>query len=1248
MPARTRNTIEVVINATDNASDVLRGIGTNAQEIGKVVVGAFAGVATGITAAMGAAVTKGLAEFQTFEAGMNEIFTLMPNVTQEAMDSMTEDIQAFSARMGVLSEDAIPAVYQALSAGVPQDNVFEFLEVAQKAALGGVTDLETAVDGITSVLNAYGTETMSATEASDLMFRAVVLGKTTFEELSASLFNVAPVAASMGIGFENITAAIAALTAQGVPTSVATTQMRAAFTELADSGSDVGKAFTEVAGQSFRDFMASGGNLADALDLVSQAAEATGKPIDELFGSVEAAQAVLGLTGANADTFRTFLDDMANSAGATDAAFQQMNQGIGRAFDRLAAKTQNFFVNIGALVAPMLTPIIDGFGNVIQVLANVLNGTISFGALTEALEKGGEAISKFGGNAGVLRDALAEVPAFFRPIMRILIPLAAGFRRLALDFDPNNPDGFVGALKAGVPAFAVFITEIRRVMSAMGFSTEVIDSVANAFITLRNVASQVATFIGNLLAPMIEWIQQNIELKDVLIALGIAIGSFLIATIAGLVAAFAPVIATFAILVAGVALLRKAWDTNFMGIQDRVEQVTDFFTQTFVPTLRRIFTWITSPTSFKIADIFERLGFSPQHTIAVVRSVRRAMGVIKDLFSDFVDTIRGGFGGDGDSNFLSRIFDGILSVITKLGRGFIYFIDVFSLFINNLSEGNSVIDALEFAFFNAGINVGRFFEVLRGVGEKIGFVIGYAEELVDIFSRMSIGDAIRRMFTDGDIVGSLGIFLRNLGLSDALVTPIMDALFPIVDGIVTWFEDLGSIIHEHFGNGIQNVDWKALALDLLRLFADGFMGIATWINDTFIMPLVDAIKEKFQAIDWTAVGQSILDGLGVALQAIGAGATWVNDHLILPLFNAAKEQFIAIDWGAVGQSLMDGLGTAIATLGTWVTWIIDNVLSPLVSNVSTAVTSVDWSAVATTLLEALGSALLLWTQYITWLYDNVLMPIVNIAGQAIESVDWYSVGAGIVNAIGFALKATFDFIAWIINSIFNPTVEGSEDATEQTDWSRVGNAILHGIGAFLTGAFDFVMWLFTNVLTPLVLGAADAIAQTDWSAVGTGIMDAIGNALGNIAEWVNMHIIQPISDALGAFDPMAMIGMGNEVSVSPAAGFGVTPSGGIFASGGSATSATGGIQTIQGFQFGGHTSAGVPIRVGEAGPEMFVPSTDGNIMNAQDTEAMRAGGSPISIQFVFQRSISDNEARESASKLKRELQAQGISVEGTF
>ena len=69
----------------------------------------------------------------------------------------------FADEVGRSSTDVVPALYQAISAGVPPDNVFAFLEVANQAAIGGVTDLETAVDGLTTSTNAFGAQGLTTT-----------------------------------------------------------------------------------------------------------------------------------------------------------------------------------------------------------------------------------------------------------------------------------------------------------------------------------------------------------------------------------------------------------------------------------------------------------------------------------------------------------------------------------------------------------------------------------------------------------------------------------------------------------------------------------------------------------------------------------------------------------------------------------------------------------------------------------------------------------------------------------------------------------------------------------------------------------------------------------------------------------------------------------------------------------------------------------------------------------------------------
>ncbi len=366
----------LVVKLATEATEYARGLGDASKKTsswganlagiaGKAALGAMAAAGVAI-AAVGVA---GVKEFVGFQNSMNEVFTLLPGMSADAMGQMQGDVKNFAKEFGVLPSETIPALYQAISAGVPKDNVFDFLEVAQKAARGGVTSLETAVDGISSTVNAYGKDIISATQASDLMFTAVKMGKTTFDELSSSLFQVNPTAAALGVQFGDVTAALASMTAQGVPTSVATTQLRQLLVEVSKEGSKTADVFSEIAGKSFRQFVAEGGNTQDALKLLEQYAARTGVGISDLFGSVEAGNAALALTGKGTETFTTNLAAMAGSAGATETAFATMNGGIGATLDRLKATWNTTLLDIGEKAAPAFSLILGAAEQALPVVA---------------------------------------------------------------------------------------------------------------------------------------------------------------------------------------------------------------------------------------------------------------------------------------------------------------------------------------------------------------------------------------------------------------------------------------------------------------------------------------------------------------------------------------------------------------------------------------------------------------------------------------------------------------------------------------------------------------------------------------------------------------------------------------------------------------------------------------------------------------------------------------------------------------
>ena len=425
------------------------------------------------TTAMGLASKKAI----EFDNGMREVLTLLPELGNESFEKLKNQALSFSKDIGKAPEETVKALYQALSAGIPRENVFEFLKTAGEASIAGVSDLKTSVDGLTSVTNAYGSEILNAQKASDIMFQTVKLGKTDFTQLSNSLFNVIPIASAIGVQFEDIGAAIAAMTAQGVPTSVATTQIRQSLVELNKEGSVAYETFKQISGESFKDFISGGGNLQEALQMMSDYAEKTGKEVTSMFSSVEAGNAVLALSGKNASKFKDYLDQVRNSVGAASEAFKKIDDGAARQFERLKAELSALVIELGNNALPLinesfiplfrdtLVPIIDdaiktisslikAFNNlpaplqattvgIIGITAGLGPALQGIGSLRKSFVETKKIINDFKGAIGSLKTSASSIQA--------LSTVWKGFNTVVL----ASPVGVVTALTAGLGALAL-------------------------------------------------------------------------------------------------------------------------------------------------------------------------------------------------------------------------------------------------------------------------------------------------------------------------------------------------------------------------------------------------------------------------------------------------------------------------------------------------------------------------------------------------------------------------------------------------------------------------------------------------------------------------------------------------------------------------------------------------------------------------------------------------------------------------
>ena len=355
------------VGALGSALKGIAGLATGPVGATVVAIGA-------LTAATAGFAVKAVQASGNFQKGMNMVYTMLPNASQQTKDKLSKDVLDLSQKYGQAADNISASMYQALSAGVAANDVKGFLDVAQQATIAsGLNDTAIAVDGISSVVNAFGAKNISAKKASDLMFTAVRKGKTTFGEMASSIAQVSPVASSLGVQFSDLTAVVATMTAKGTPTSETMTQMKAAFSEFSKGSSKASKEFKAATGKSFKDFIAQGGNLQTAMQALDQHAQKSGKNINEFFGSVEAGSFALSVTGKNAKDFAENMKEMQNSDGATEQAYKQMDQGIGPSINRMKASMAKGMIEAGQAITPMATQMVQSFEGALPAIGTAFS-----------------------------------------------------------------------------------------------------------------------------------------------------------------------------------------------------------------------------------------------------------------------------------------------------------------------------------------------------------------------------------------------------------------------------------------------------------------------------------------------------------------------------------------------------------------------------------------------------------------------------------------------------------------------------------------------------------------------------------------------------------------------------------------------------------------------------------------------------------------------------------------------------------
>jgi|694.fasta_scaffold04478_32 TP901 family phage tail tape measure protein len=380
-----------ITKSFDNAGTGVNKLGANLKNLAGTV-----GLALGAAEVINFG-KQSVQAASAFDKSMSNVATLV-DTNVESISSMGKAVQEIAARTPVELGQLSSALYDIRSAGVSAGDAMSVLESSAELGVAGLATTAEAANIMTSAVNAFAAEGLSAEQISDILFKTVKAGKTTLAELTAQFGGVAPAAAAAGVSLADLQASTAAITTLGTPAAAAQTQLKQALTEMQKPGKELSNIFKQLGAKDGIDLIKTSGGLGNAFKLIKEEAEASGMTVAQVTGSVETASAILALGGTVNESYTATLADMTTGANAVNVAFEKQAQTADAQFQLMQNAFQNIQIQLGQALMPAL---LDGI-ETLNEFVSAVDWQQVFGGI-------GDAYNEFIGPWREIFSALGEV-----------------------------------------------------------------------------------------------------------------------------------------------------------------------------------------------------------------------------------------------------------------------------------------------------------------------------------------------------------------------------------------------------------------------------------------------------------------------------------------------------------------------------------------------------------------------------------------------------------------------------------------------------------------------------------------------------------------------------------------------------------------------------------------------------------------------------------------------------------------------
>lgn len=711
-----------------------------------------------VSAALAGVATASVAAATDFEDAIAKLSTIADTSekTGVPIEELKDQIMALSDETGISASEIADNVYNAISAGQKTGDAVNFVAKATKLATAGFADSASALDVLTTIMNAYGMEASEVSHVSDVLINTQNLGKTTVAELASSMGKIIPTANAAGVSLENIASGYAIMTANGIATAETTTYMNSMLNELSKSGTKSSEALKNTAGKSFQELMADGNSLADVLAILQQAADDSGVSMADMFGSAEAGKAALTMLSGGVDQFNSTLASMNNSTGATDSAFEKLDTTSRQAKIALN-EIKNTAIELGGVILseimPLFRSVTDGIKNVTSWFKGLDDGQkqmiVRIGAVIAAIGPALMIIGKVVSTVGTIVSAFGTVSTF---IGGTLIPAITTVGTVITGT-------IIPAIGSVLVALAPFLPIIAAIAAA----------IAAVIVVIKNWDAIVEMF-QVIWQNFVDWVK---GVADIFRQIGEGIALAWQEMVAKLQEFFAPIVEFFSPILEA---LQYLFETVVTAIQILVQRGIDFISE-------KVSSGISAVKEFLTNILNSIVEFVGPILESIATKVSDALNKVKEFFTNiwnavytFVSGVLSKIKETVGAAFLA-LYEKIREPLQKAHDTVVEIFDKIKEKIHSVIEGAKTWGHDLIMNFVQGIKdkISAVGEAIKAVADKIKSLIGFSEPSDGPLSNFhTFAPDMLELFSQG-ITDNIGLVTSAMttmaaGVKDALST----------------------------------------------------------------------------------------------------------------------------------------------------------------------------------------------------------------------------------------------------------------------------------------------------------------------------------------------------------------------------------------------------------------------------------------------------------------------------------------------